>query len=181
MKTLNTQKHVRRLALASALMAGGLVAVNGMAADDTADVSATVVVPITIVQVTDMAFGAFAAPVAGAGADAIVLATDGDISNAGGAVLIGGGAGAAVASFTIGGEATLTFDVEVVTTTQPTNGVETMTLTPQWDFTAGAGANPPTGTIGTDVTLLVGGSLAVAEEQDPGAYAGVITATVEYN
>lgn len=182
MKKLMTQNTLfRRAALASAMVAGGLMAVNGMAADDDANISATVVVPISIDTVVDMNFGSFSAPTGAA--STITLGTDGALAPGAGVVVIGGAA--AAARFDISGLASQAFSITIaptVTLTETVGGVETMDLTTSWDDDGVTGDNPVSSALDVagEASIYIGGELAVAQNQLAGDYEGTVNAAFEY-
>ncbi|MFY0666184.1 MAG: DUF4402 domain-containing protein [Natronospirillum sp.] len=183
MKNLMTQKTLfRRAALASAIVAGGLMAVNGMAADDNADISATVVVPITIDNVVDMNFGSFSAPTGAA--STITLGTNGGLAPGAGVVVIDDTA-AAAARFDISGLASQAFSITIaatVTLTEIVGGVETMELTTSWDDDGATGDDPASSALDVagEASIYIGGELAVAQNQLAGDYEGTVNAAFEY-
>ncbi|WLD57529.1 DUF4402 domain-containing protein [Salinispirillum sp. LH 10-3-1] len=183
MKNLMTQNTLfRRAALTSAVVAGGLMAVNGMAADDDADISATVVVPITIDNVVDMNFGSFSAPTGAA--STITLGTGGGLTPGAGVVVIDDTA-AAAARFDISGLASQAFSITIaatVTLTETVGGVATMDLTTSWDDDGAAENNAVSSSLDVvgEASVFIGGELAVAQNQLAGDYAGTVNAAFEY-
>lgn len=181
-KTMTQTTLFRRAALATAMVAGGMMAVTGMAADDDATISATVVVPISIDTVVDMNFGSFSAPTGAA--STITLGTDGVLTPGAGVVVIDDGA-AAAARFDISGLATQAFSITIaptVTLTETVGSVETMELTTSWDDDGAAGDDPASSALdgAGEASIYIGGELEVAQNQLAGDYEGTVNAAFEY-
>lgn len=171
-----------KAALASALVLGGSgLAVNAYAATATATSSATVIAPIAISKITDLAFGKFSALTGGT----IKVDTDNTISVTG-AVVKGTGSTGTAAKFNVTGDASNTYSIAhsgtgVLTHTDTTT---TMALAKVSALTAVSGTT-------TEVTagaltsgaqsIYVGGTLTVASGQLAGVYSGDVIVTVEYN
>ena len=158
------------------------VSIQSQAAQATAQASGTVVAPIAIAAVTNLAFGSFAP---GAGGT-VTISTSG-LRSTTGPVLLTGGPGTA-ARFNITGVPNATYSISHSGTAVLTNTVgagETMTLSKFSDLTAAGSTsgNPLVGTLdgGGAQSLYVGGALTVANNQVPGLYTGNVVATVEYN
>lgn len=176
-----------KTALASVALVGlaGLVS-NASAADGTGTANATVVTPITITNTSgsnNLRFGSFSTTAAGG---TVTIGTDDSRTIGGTAGTLGVGTGQnafGAATFTVGGQANLTYAI-----TLPTNGTvnittggagptETMAVS---DFTS----NPSgTGTIGGGgtQTLKVGAKITTVASQVTGVYTGTFTVTVLYN
>jgi hypothetical protein len=142
----------------------------------TATATATVVAPLSINKTGDLNFGSFSAAAAGT----VIIDNAATISATGGVVLINGGAGSTVATFTIAGQSGL--DITLGLPALPitlTSGGNTM------DITA-LDSSIPAGTYtlaAASTTLTVGGTLDVAAAQPAGVYtnAGSLIVTVNYN
>ena len=181
--TLKQAPSACKLALMTAMVvcAAG-VSIQSQAAQATATASGTVVAPIAIAVVANLAFGSFAP---GAGGT-VTVSTSGARTTTG-PVLLSGAPGTA-ARFNITGAPNTTYSISHSGTAVLTNTVgagETMTLAKCSALTA---ANATSGNViaGTlDVagaqSLYVGGTLTVASNQVPGLYTGNVIATVEYN
>ena len=173
-----------KLALLAALaVAGGAVSNASHAAQASATASGTVVAPIAIAAVANLAFGSFAP---GAGGN-VTVSTSGVRTTTGPVLLTATSSSAARLNIT--GQAGATYSIAHSGTVVLTNtigaGAETMALTKFSDLT---GANGTSGTVtsgtldvGGAQSLYVGGTLAVAAGQVAGLYTGTVIATVEYN
>jgi len=172
-----SKKNFHKAALVSTIALGTFAASYSFAApvSDTATTSATVVAPIAITQAQNMEFGAFAASDGGT----VTLTTAGAISATG--PVLTNAASATAAEFTVTGVDDATFSIAIADD-DLTSGDDTMALTTVHDLDASSQDNPGTGTLtGGTQTIYVGGTLAVAADQAPGAYTGTVTATVDYN
>lgn len=178
--TFKQARLTGKLAFMAALAAFGAGAsAPGLAAQASANASATVVAPIAVAAVVDLVFGSFAP---GAGGS-VTVSTSGVRTNTG-AVLMTGAAPSA-ARFNISGEASTTYSITHSGSATLTNGAASMALTKFSDLTA---ANATSGdvfagllSVGGTQSLYVGGTLAVSASQAPGLYTGTVIATVEYN
>ncbi|MCG2659763.1 MAG: DUF4402 domain-containing protein [Kiritimatiellae bacterium] len=174
----NFKQTVLKLTLVFAFVLGiaGL-GVNAYAASAPAAATATVVVPITITKVNDLRFGSFSTSAA---AQTIVLGTAGTRTPTG-LLLLGTAQNVfGAASFTVGGQGTLTYAITksgpVNITTGLGGATETMAVSA---FTSSPDA---TGTLAAgSQTLLVGATLTTVASQVAGAYTGTFSTTVEYN
>lgn len=140
-----------------------------------------IAVPITwaaelsIQNTQGLVFGSF---VAGSGGSVTVNTSNLRVAG-GGVALIPSSSGLA-AEFTISGEADRAYSIGL-----PLNGVVTMTG-PGPDMSVDDFTRAPSGTglklpPGGMQVLSVGGTLNVGANQDPGAYSGNFTVTVDYN
>lgn len=177
-KSIAAHRPFKLALIASLAMVAAVSSAPIMAAD--ADASATVIVPLTIAKVTDLAFGKFASGTGGT----VTMDTAGVRGNSGGVLLAAGGSEGA-ATFTVTGEPDSGYAITLpATTTLNGPGGATMVLTLGSDTNAGGTitGNATAGTLnaGGTQTLSVGGSLAVAAAQTPGAYLGTFAATVAY-
>lgn len=176
---LPTRTTLHMMLIAATTAAGIGFSPLANAAQATAAASGTVVAPIAITAVSDLAFGSFAA-----GPGGTVTVNTGGARSAVGAILVGSGSVTA-ARFDITGQAGLTYSIGHSGSTELNNGTATMMLTKFSDL---AGVNGSSGNVSSGVldgagtqSLFVGGKLAVAANQTPGVYAGTVVATVEYN
>ena len=175
-------KHARftstHLPLAAMALAIAVAAGSAHAASTQAASTSTVVTPINIVQAADLSFGSFA-PSAAAGT--VTVSPNNSRGVTGGVTGMAGGSTAA--QFTVTGQGTSTYSINVVGTAL-TSGGNSMAFTPITDLTASAitSGTVTTGalTAGTQ-TIFVGGVLTVGANQVAGSYSGTITATVDYN
>lgn len=144
----------------------------------TATTSATVVVPIAIVDTRNLSFGELAAGTGGT----VVLSTSGVASTIAGDVVLTGGTGAA-AEFTITGQADANFSIDIADDDLThTDTLTTMPFATIYDFDRGSADSPAASTLmAGEQTLYVGGTLVVGDGQAPGVYSGTVTATVNYN
>jgi hypothetical protein len=147
----------------------------------TASATATVVTPMNITKNADLAFGKISA---GATSGTIKVSTSGGASVTGGTTKSGGTPTAA--NFTITGDNSATYTIDLSGTTATLTGAGTpMALALAMDF-VGDGSGTTTVTTGAlsgagSQTLYVGGTLSVGASQAPGAYTGGVTVTVAYN
>lgn len=174
----NFKQTVLKLALVSAFVLGSAaLAVNSYAATETANATATVVVPITLTKVNDLRFGSFSTSAAG---QTIVLGTDGTRIPTG-LLLLGGAQNVfGAASFTVGGQGTLTYAITLSGSVNITTGDG---LTGKTMAVSSFVSNPSgTGTLTAgSQTLLVGATLTTVASQVAGAYTGLFSTIVEYN
>ena len=144
------------------------------AADGTGTASATIVAPITITPVLDLAFGKISA---NSGGTVIVNATTAARSLASGnSVLVNQGNTTTAATFSITGEGSSTFSITLPSAPiniTHTNAVNTMSV---GSFTSTSSALVAGATV-----INVGATLTVGASQLPGAYSGSFVVTVEYN
>lgn len=165
------------------ILALGAVAFSGQAraASATASANAAVIAPIAVNKTSDLSFGRFSS---GAGGT-ITVSTSGERSASGVIPSADGGAMTA-AEFVVSGDKNASYSIAHGGTAALLHsaGADTMMLTKFSDL---SGANASAGNVlsgklisGTQ-TIHVGGTLAVAANQAPGDYAGVVTVTVEYH
>ena len=173
----------------TALLAAGLVlgmSGQAMAANATSTAEGEVIAPIAIASTANLAFGKFAAGTAGG---TIKVDTDGAITVTGGptGVIKATGSTGTAAQFNVTGQALNTYSIAHTGTAVLTNttGNETMALAKVSALTAATGTTTEvsSGTLsaGGAETIFVGGTLTVGAAQVPGAYAGTVIVTVEYN
>lgn len=177
---MNTKMNKLAVALASVIALGGFGA-NAYAAADTAAATATVITPIAITKVTDLAFGKFSALTGGS----IKVDTDSAISVTD-AVKNGTGSTGTAAQFDVTGDGSNTYSITHSGTAVLSNGTpaEDMTLVKVSALTAASGTTTEvtSGTLTAGAqSIYVGGTLTVASGQPAGAYTGNATVTVEYN
>ena len=181
--TLN-RRTLKAVAMASAMVLGGVGMVgNAQAADGAGTANATVVRPITITSSSPhLRFGSFSTSAAG---QTVAIGTDGERTLVG-ALGIGTGQNAfGAASFTVGGEGALTYAITLPTTTNITTGTasapETMEVSAFSSNPSGTGLLSGTaGTLGSQ-TLQVGATITSVASQTSGIYSGSFTVTVAYN
>jgi hypothetical protein len=173
------------------LLTAGLVSGQAMAQSvtATANTNAVIIKPITLAKASDLSFGRLAS-VAGI---VSIAADTGTRSSTVPANLIADGTGTAPgrASFTVGGESSLTYAISApATTIELSNAASdklTVTLTGVYRLNStatGAAGAASTGMLtgGAD-TLGVGGALTLANNTPSGTYSntGGISLTVNYN
>jgi hypothetical protein len=170
-----------RLALLGGAIGFASVPSIASAADATATagIEATVVAPIAITKSADLNFGSFAADAGTSGT--VVISTADGRTFTGGASAVSSGAGTvAAASFSVTGEGTSTFSIDLPTTVNltHTNLTDTMSV--------GTFASDPSATgslTAGAATVKVGATLSVAAGQASGVYANAsgLPVTVAYN
>lgn len=176
-KQIQIQRSILKLAVFAACALGATG--SALAANATSTSSATVVTPIQITSVANLAFGKFAAPAAGS----VTISTSGARTIGGGVVAVSGGTLAA-ARFDVTGDSGATYSIALSGTTTLTSGSDTMAFATVSDLTAGNATtgNVTSGTLtGGAQSIYVGGVLTVGASQPAGTYAGTVIATVEYN
>ena len=147
----------------------------------TANVSATIVQPITITKTVDMSFGNVAVRVGTGGT--VVLAPGGSrtTGGAGGVTLPATPGTVAAASFTVSGDANRTFVLTLPSSTTLSDGgtpSHSMTVN---TFTSNL-TNNTDGTLSNgSATVNVGATLNVSANQFAGNYTGTFSVTVNYN
>lgn len=143
-----------------------------------ANVTATILAPITITKTVDMNFGNMAV---NATDGTVALAADGVRTNTGGVTFLSANPGTVTAAaFTIGGLAGSTYAITLPTTdTDIDNSGNTMTVNNWVSTPSGNGTLDGSGT----QTLTVGATLTVKGGQTPGIYtkAAGFEVTVNYN
>jgi hypothetical protein len=146
----------------------------------TANSTSTVVTPIGITPMTDLAFGKF---IAGTGGT-VTISTSGARTQTGVTPVA---SPTTAAKFDVTGEKSATYVITIPGSVTLTGGAgsDTMTFVPVNDLTA---ANTTTGTITAGTldssgkqSIYVGGVLTVAAGQAPGDYSGALNVGVEYN
>ena len=143
-------------------------------AQASANAAVTLITPISIIKATDLEFGTF---VASATSGTITMTPAGTVSAGGGVTQINGGTISA-ATFTVAGEIGQSFAI-----TLPSAPVS-LTGTIEGDALSldGFTSTPDgTGTIGTDQTISVGGTLTVPGNSKADTYTGTFDVTVNYN
>lgn len=169
-----------KLALLASIVILGATSAPSYAVSTTAQASATVLTPIQITKVTDLAFGKFIPTALGS----VTVSTSGARTFTG--VTLATGITPTAATFTVSGEPNATYSINTTGTSATlTSGANTMALTIASDIT---GANTTTGTVSTGTlsaggaqTVYVGGKLDVNAAQPSGAYTGTIAVAVDYN
>ncbi len=163
---------IRSLVCAIALFGAG----QALAETATANVGASVLTPIAITKVDDLAFGNFMSTTGGT----IVLtpsATPTRTPTAG--VTLDNAVTPTAAKFTVAGTAGATFSITLPTTVSlsdgGTNTMDVGTFTSDLDLAAAT--IPVAGTI----DMYVGGTLTVGAAQANGAYTGTFDVSVNYN
>jgi spore coat protein U-like protein len=169
---MKTIKQITLTALAALAMASTLSAAQNTAST-TANATARIITPISIVKTADLNFGDV---VSSAVAGTVSVSVAGARASAGGATL-GNGTGVTAAAFTVSGQANATYAITLPATATITSGANNMTVN-------GFVSNPAgTGTLsaGGSQALAVGGTLQVGINQPTGSYTGTFSVTVAYN
>lgn len=165
-------------------IAAGIGAISSLAsaayaqnsATATASGSATIIQPIAASKVADLAFGTIVKPASGTAT--VSVDADGNRTLAGGAVAVGGGAGAA--AFNVVGEGGSTFSVAVPASFSMTSGSSSLVVSTV-DNSGGGGTL--SGAIGSASTASfgVGGNFTLNSATTSGAYTGTFAITASYN
>lgn len=170
MKKMNSLKVLAALSIFA-------LPLSSIAADGTGTSTATIVAPITITPVLDLAFGKFSAN--GGGTVAVNATTAARTVTSGSVALVSQGNTTTAATFTIGGDGTAGFDITVPSAPiniTHTNSVDQMAV---GSFTSDPASS--SALVGGAKTISVGGTLTVGSSQTAGVYSGTFTVTVEYN
>ncbi len=164
----------RKYALMITVFALVMSTQTAVAADGTGTATATIIAPITITPVLDLAFGKLSANTGGT----VVISTAGARSVGSGTVaLVNTGSTQNQATFDITGDGVSTYAITLpgaaatITSGGDTMSVDTFVSDPAATGTLTAGAQ----------TVNVGGTLTVGSGQATGSYTGTFTVTVEYN
>lgn len=154
----------------------GIYAQGNPTATVTSTASATIIQPIEIAKVTDLAFGNVAS---GTADGTVVIATDGTRTSTGGVALIDAGSVSNAAIFDITGLADATFTIEVPSSIiiQTSGGANQMTVN---NFVSNLGASSVLDENG-EAKLQVGATLNVTAQQPAGMYSGTFDVIVAYN
>ena len=172
-----TPSAVRLALLALAVAGTG----GAIAATTNATATGTVDAPLQIAKSADLVFGNFAAS---ASSGSVTITPAGARSVAGGVTAINGVATTA-AKFDVTGQSGFGYSISLVGGTLSANGgANTMTFTPVGDLTASSitSSTLSASTLtGGAQSIFVGGVLSVGANQAAGDYAGIVTATVDYN
>jgi hypothetical protein len=178
------KKSFQHTALVSAVTLAAFGVSNSFADQTNATSTAVVIAPIAITKDVDLNFGQFAP---GAGGNVTVSTADGRATS--GPILSTTGDATTSAQFTVAGASSATFTVGITNTPLTTEGDgEDMTLTTfsdiDGDSATGSGDEVTSGTLSPgdgELTIYLGGILAVGASQAAGDYAGSVTTTVQYN
>jgi hypothetical protein len=179
------KKSFQHTALVSAVTLAAFGVSNSFADQTNATSTAVVIAPIAITKDVDLNFGQFAP---GAGGNVTVSTADGRATS--GPILSTTGDATTSAQFTVAGADSATFTVGITNTplSDVEGAAEDMTLTTfsdiDGDSATGSGDEVTSGTLSSDegeLTIYLGGILAVGASQAAGDYAGSVTTTVQYN
>jgi Domain of unknown function (DUF4402) len=146
----------------------------------TAQASATIITPITIVKNVDMSFGNVAVSATLGGTVILDQANARTTGGAGGVTLPASTGSVTSASFTVSGQATYTYSISLPSTCTITNpGTQTMIVNNFTSLPASIGTLSGSGS----QTLAVGATLNVTAGQAAGIYTNVggVPVTVNYN
>jgi Mat/Ecp fimbriae major subunit len=167
-----TSKISAVVAFTGVLLAAGLsqAATGNTQASATANVTANVVAPITLIKTSDLSFGDFTSDKA---ACTVAVGSTGTQTITGNCASLDSGSVSA-AAFTVGGSGNRSFTTNIAATSPNlSDGAgHTMALTLQ--------NNAPTKLTNGVATINVFGSIAVGANQAAGAYADTVTVTVSY-
>jgi len=163
---------IRSLVCAIALFGAG----QALAETATASVGASVLTPIAITKVDDLAFGNFMSTTGGT---IVLTPTATALRTPSAGVTLDNTVTPTAAKFTVGGTAGATFSITLPTTVSlsdgGTNTMDVGTFTSDLDLAA---ATIP---VGGTIDMYVGGTLTVGAAQANGAYAGTFDVSVNYN
>jgi hypothetical protein len=172
---------ILRPALAALSFAAFIQGGHASAATGTATASATVMEPIAVNKAADLSFGRF-----GIGAGGTITISTSGVRTTSGVVPSPDAGAMTAAKFVVTGTSDATYSITYGGTDSLSraSGSETMMLTKFSDLTA-ANSTAGNATIGTltvgTQSIYVGGTLAVAANQAPGNYTGLVSVNVEYN
>lgn len=131
------------------------------------------VASIGITRNVDLNFGQV---VTSASSGTVVITPSGSRSATGGAML-GSGAAASAASFTVSGDPLATYAITLPSSTTLSSGGPTMTLETFTSTPSGTGSLSDMGS----QTLTIGATLQVSAVQESGTYTGSFSVRVDYN
>jgi spore coat protein U-like protein len=167
-----TSKISAVVAFTGVLLAAGLsqAATGNTQASATANVTANVVAPITLIKTSDLSFGDFTSDKA---ACTVAVGSTGTQTITGNCASLDSGSVSA-AAFTVGGSGNRSFTTNIAATSPNlSDGAgHSMALTLQ--------NNAPNKLTNGVATINVFGSIAVGANQAAGAYADTVTVTVSY-
>lgn len=171
----NRRKIMRKLTalLAAALFLGA----SGQAMAITADASASVINPISVVQTRALDFGRIITTVPGG---VVVLSAETAPFTAGSTAGLINGTSYASGQFTVTGDSNTGYAITCDTTASLTGPGTAMPLALTTDKTSGTTATTTLYALATD-EFYVGGTLTVPANQIPGSYSGTYSVTVAYN
>lgn len=171
---LSSRRNLIALAGLAGIVAVAFQAEHVLAAQATANSSATIVQPIAISTGANLEFGKVAA---GTGASVVRISTAGARSLVSGdATLVSGGTVQA-ASFNVTGEPSQGYDITLPVSITVASGADNMTVDTFVDSASGSSTLDGTG----NDTFTVGADLTVGAGQNPGSYTGTFNVTVNYN
>ncbi len=162
-------RHMKYLLVSAAAVAGWHSA--SLAASATSNANAEIVAAIAIANTADLDFAAI---VAAAGADTVVVSAAG-ARTCGGTLTCTGAV--AAASFDVTGGANLGYSITLPASATISSGGNNMTVNAFTDSLGGTGTLSGAGT----QTFTVGATLNVGASQPAGSYTGTFNVTVDYN
>lgn len=162
---------IRSLVCAIALFGAG----QALAETATASVGASVLTPIAITKVDDLAFGNFMSTTGGT---IVLTPTATALRTPSAGVTLDNTVTPKAAKFTVGGTAGATFSITLPTTVSLSNGPNTMDV---GTFTSDLDLAAATIPVGGTIDMYVGGTLTVGAAQANGAYTGTFDVSVNYN
>ena len=143
-------------------------------------ISSTIMGPVTVAMVTNLAFGTIVRPATSAGNGTVSIVASSGSRTVGGTALPLASASASRAQFTITGEGASSVGVSTPGSISLTSGANTLTVT----LSRSPSTSPQTlsGSAGSDgtKTIFVGGSFPLTNATVPGAYTGSMTLTATY-
>lgn len=168
-------------ALAIVVSTPALAAVNDT--NDSANVTAKIIRPISVTKNVDLAFGTIVKPSLGGGTSTVKVAADGTRSIGGGDAMALASTPPTAAKFTIAGEGNTAITV-VVPANFNLTGPSTILVTTSNDLPGGNPVQTLTGTLGqqaTDLIVKVGGEFNIDNSTATGDYTGSFSVAAHYN
>jgi Domain of unknown function (DUF4402) len=170
---MNNIKRFALTTVAALTVASSLSAAQN-SATTSANATARIIAPITLVKTADLNFG----DVVPSGVAGTVTVTPAAVRTAAGGASLGNGAAVTAAAFTVGGQGSATYAITLpAAAVTLTAGANTMTVDTFTSNPSGTGLLSG----GGSQTLNVGANLNVGAAQATGTYSGTFSVTVAYN